>query len=202
MLGSTEPRRKVATASISGFDKLKDADIAIKELEAEDLLETIEEGVRQRKFGSVVRLQVNQEMPQHILQILKTNLELESGEVYRGKGLLGMSRLFALAQIDRPDLKYKPFLPTSPPELKPTSDEEDMFTLIRRRDILLHHPFQSFQPVVDFLRQAAHAPDVLAIKVVLYRVGRNSPVVEALLEAIEEAKQVAVLMELKARFDR
>ena len=183
------------------FHVTRDADIAIKELEAEDLLETIEEGVRQRKFGSVVRLQVNQEMPQHILQILKTNLELESGEVYRGKGLLGMSRLFALAQIDRPDLKYKPFLPTSPPELKPTSDEEDMFTLIRRRDILLHHPFQSFQPVVDFLRQAARDPDVLAIKVVLYRVGRNSPVVEALLEAIEEGKQVAVLMELKARFD-
>src|ERR1022692_4158242 len=143
------------------FHVTRDADIAIKELEAEDLLETIEEGVRQRKFGSVVRLQVNQEMPQHILQILKINLELESGEVYRGKGLLGLSRLFALAQIDRPDLKYKPFLPTSPPELKPTSDEEDMFTLIRRRDILLHHPFQSFQPVVDFLRQAARDPDVL-----------------------------------------
>src|SRR5450755_1855316 len=86
------------------FHVTRDADIAIKELEAEDLLETIEEGVRQRKFGSVVRLQVNQEMPQHILQILKTNLELESGEVYRGKGLLGLSRLFAVAQIDRPDL--------------------------------------------------------------------------------------------------
>ena len=93
------------------FHVTRDADIAIKELEAEDLLETIEEGVRQRKFGSVVRLQVNQEMPQHILQILMTNLEVDSGEVYRGKGLLGLSRLFALAQIDRPDLKYKPFLP-------------------------------------------------------------------------------------------
>jgi polyphosphate kinase len=183
------------------FYVTRDADIAIKELEAEDLLETIEEGVRQRKFGSVVRLQVNQEMPQHILQILKSNLELDNGEIYRGKGLLGLSRLFALAQVDRPDLKYQPFLPTSPSELKPVTDEEDIFTLIRRRDILLHHPFQSFQPVVDFLRQAARDPDVLAIKVVLYRVGRNSPVVEALLEAIEEGKQVAVLMELKARFD-
>ena len=100
------------------FHVTRDADIAIKELEADDLLETIEEGVRQRKFGSVVRLQVNQEMPQHILQILMTNLEVEAGEVYRGKGLLGLSRLVAVAQIDRPDLKYKPFLPASPPELQ------------------------------------------------------------------------------------
>ena len=183
------------------FHVTRDADIAIKELEAEDLLETIEEGVRQRKFGSVVRLQVNQRMPQHILQILMTNLEVDASEVYRSKGLLGLSRLAAVAQIDRPDLKYKPFLPTMPPELKPQGDDEDLFSIIRRRDVLLHHPFQSFQPVVDFLRKAARDPDVLAIKVVLYRVGRNSPVVEALLEAIEEGKQVAVLMELKARFD-
>ncbi len=183
------------------FHVTRDADIAIKELEADDLLETIEEGVRQRKFGSVVRLQVNQQMPQHILQILMSNLEVEPSQVYRSKGLLGMSRLLAVAQIERSDLKYKPFLPSSPPELQPATDEEDLFAIIRQRDVLLHHPFQSFQPVVDFLRKAARDPDVLAIKVVLYRVGRNSPVVEALLEAIEEGKQVAVLMELKARFD-
>lgn len=183
------------------FHVTRDAEVAIKELEAEDLLETIEEGVRQRKFGSVVRLQVNQQMPQHILQILMTNLEVDSSQVYRIKGLLGLSRLSTLSQIDRPDLKYKPFLPSVPPELKPLSEEEDLFTIIRSRDVLLHHPFQSFQPVIDFLRKAAHDPDVLAIKVVLYRVGRNAPVVEALLEAIEEGKQVAVLMELKARFD-
>jgi polyphosphate kinase len=183
------------------FHVTRDAEVAIKELEAEDLLETIEEGVRQRKFGSVVRLQVNQQMPQHILQILMTNLEIDSSEVYRTKGLLGLSRLSTVAQIERPDLKYKPFLPTVPPELKTLSEEEDIFSIVRSRDVLLHHPFQSFQPVVDFLRKAAQDPDVLAIKVVLYRVGRNSPVVEALLEAIEEGKQVAVLMELKARFD-
>ncbi len=183
------------------FHVTRDADIAIKELEAEDLLESIEEGVRQRKFGSVVRLQVNQQMPQHILQILMTNLELESGDVYREKGLLGMSRMAAAAQIDRADLKYKPFIPASPAELQPSGEEDDIFSIIRSRDVLLHHPFQSFQPVVDFLRRAARDPDVLAIKMVLYRVGRNSPVVEALLEAIEEGKQVAVLIELKARFD-
>ena len=183
------------------FHVTRDADIAIKELEAEDLLETIEEGVRQRKFGSVVRLQVTQQMPQHILQILMTNLEVDATEVYRAKGLLGLSRLSTVAQIDRPDLKYKPFLPSAPPELNPLAEDEDIFSIIRTRDVMLHHPFQSFQPVVDFLRRAARDPDVLAIKVVLYRVGRNSPVVEALLEAIEEGKQVAVLMELKARFD-
>jgi polyphosphate kinase len=183
------------------FHVTRDADIAIKELEADDLLETIEEGVRQRKFGSVVRLQVNQQMPQHILQILMENLEVEPSQVYRSKGLLGLSRLAALTQIERPDLKYTPFLPSSPLELQPANDEDDLFAIIRQRDVLLHHPFQSFQPVVDFLRKAARDPDVLAIKVVLYRVGRNSPVVEALLEAIEEGKQVAVLMELKARFD-
>jgi polyphosphate kinase len=183
------------------FHVTRDAEVAIKELEAEDLLETIEEGVRQRKFGSVVRLQVNHQMPQHILQILMTNLEVDSNEVYRTKGLLGLSRLSTVAQIERPDLKYMPFLPSTPPELNPLSDDEDLFSIIRSRDVLLHHPFESFQPVVDFLRKAAQDPDVLAIKVVLYRVGRNSPVVEALLEAIEEGKQVAVLMELKARFD-
>ncbi len=183
------------------FHVTRDADIAIKELEAEDLLETIEEGVRQRKFGSVVRLQVSQEMPQHILQILVTNLEVDPGEVYRQKGLLGLNRLSAVAGIDRPDLKYPPFIPAASQELQPSSEDEDLFSIIRKRDILLHHPFESFQPVVDFLHRAARDPDVLAIKVVLYRVGRNSPVVEALLEAMEEGKQVAVLMELKARFD-
>ena len=183
------------------FHITRDADIAIKELEAEDLLETIEEGVRQRKFGSVVRLLVNRQMPQHILNILASNLEVDTSEIYRSKGLLGLSRMMAVAQIDRPDLKYKAFLPTIPAELNPENDDEDLFSVIRRRDVLLHHPFQSFQPVVDFLKQAARDPNVLAIKMVLYRVGRNSPVVEALLEAIEEGKQVAVLMELKARFD-
>src|SRR6185503_19446241 len=111
---------------------------AIKELEAEDLLETIEEGVRQRKFGSVVRLQVNKEMPQPILQILMTNLEVDPSEVYRKSGLLGLSRFAAVAQIDRPDLKYQPFLPSAPPELKPLADDEDLFAIIRHNDVLLH----------------------------------------------------------------
>ncbi len=183
------------------FHVTRDAEVAIKELEAEDLLETIEEGVRQRRFGSVVRLMVTTTMPSHILDILMSNLEVHSSEVYRVKGPLSLKRLMDLHHIDRAELKEAPFVPAIPDSIKPASEDEDIFATIQRNDILLHHPFDSFQPVIDFLRKAAHDPNVLAIKMVLYRVGRNAPVVEALLEAMEEDKQVAVLVELKARFD-
>jgi polyphosphate kinase len=179
------------------FHVTRDAEMAIQELEAADLLETVEEGVRQRRFGAVVRLKVNTAMPQAILDILTANLEIEEGLVMRVDGPLSLTRLKHLASVDRPELKYKPFTPRP---LKP-HDEEDFFGMVRRSDLLIHHPFDSFQPVVDFLRAAAKDPHVLAIKMTLYRVGRNSPVVEALLEANERGKQVAVLVELKARFD-
>jgi polyphosphate kinase len=182
------------------FHVTRDADIAIKELEAEDLLETIEEGVRQRKFGSVIRLLVAQDMPAPVLEILRNNLELERSEIYRTHQPLALKRLSGLYSLERPDLKYPPFVPALVPALAPT-DDEDIFGLIRRGNILLHHPFDSFQPVVEFLRHAAHDPSVLAIKICLYRAGRNSPIVGALLEAVEEDKQVAALVELKARFD-
>ncbi|HKE21464.1 MAG TPA: polyphosphate kinase 1 [Bryobacteraceae bacterium] len=182
------------------FHVTRDADIAIKELEAEDLLETVEEGVRQRRFQNVVRLMVTQDMPAAMLQILSSNLEVGASEVYRTFGPLSLKRLMDLHSLDRPDLKDAPFVPAIPPELAET-EEDDIFALIRRRDILLHHPFDSFQPVIEFLRKAAHDPAVLAIKICLYRVGRNAPVVKALLEAVEEDKQVAALVELKARFD-
>jgi polyphosphate kinase len=183
------------------FHVTRDADIEIKELEAEDLLETIEEGVRQRRFQSVMRLMVTQDMPAPIVNILMNNLEVDSNEVYRTTRPLSLSRLSGLCGIDRPDLKFVPFVPAIPQGLVENGEEEDIFALIRRRDVFLHHPFDSFQPVVEFLRKAARDPAVLAIKICLYRVGRNSPVVEALLEAIEEDKQVAALVELKARFD-
>ncbi len=180
------------------FHVTRDADFSIQELEAEDLLETIEEGVRQRRFGSVVRLMVTHEMPLHILEILKSNLEVEDRDVYRVAGPLSMKRLMEVYQLDRKEMKDPPFAPAVPPAL---ANDADIFAAIRNRNILLHHPFDSFQPVIELLRKAAHNPAVLAIKACLYRVGRNSPVVEALLEAIEEDKQVAVLVELKARFD-
>ncbi len=182
------------------FRVTRDAEVEIQELESDDLLETIEEAVWQRRFGAVVRLQVGSNLPEHILETLVANLELDPREVYPVDGPLDLGRLRQLLSLERPDLKDAPFLPYTPPELNPKS-EEDIFAVLRRGDVLLHHPFDSFQPVVEFLRRAAEDPEVLAIKITLYRVGRNSPVVESLLSAIENGKQVAVLLELKARFD-
>jgi polyphosphate kinase len=145
-------------------------------------------------------LQADTRIPPGILQILTEQLEVQASDVYLVDGPLDLSRLRQLNGLDRPDLKYKPFSPSTPPDLQPKA-KEDVFALIRREDILLHHPFESFQPVVEFIRAAARDPDVLAIKMTLYRVGRNSPIVQALLEGIEEGKQVSVLLELKARFD-
>jgi len=183
------------------FHVTRDAEMAIKELEAEDLLETIEEGVRQRRFGDAVRLMVTNEMPPYLLDILVHNLELSANDVYRVAGPLSLKRVMEIFNLDRPDLKYPPFVPALPPELAKKSAQADLFAQIRNQDILLHHPFDTFQPVVEFLRRAARDDDVLALKACLYRVGRNSPIVGALLDAIEEDKQVAALVELKARFD-
>ena len=182
------------------FRVTRDADIVIQELEASDLLETIEQGVRQRRFGSVVRVTIDEQMPRHTRDILIDNLELDPKDIYTLKGPLGLSGLMSLYSIERYDLKDAPFVPVTPPSLNGKA-YDDIFAAIRRGDILLHHPYDSFAPVVDFLRTAARDPDVLAIKQTLYRVGRNSPVVETLLEASENRKQVAVLVELKARFD-
>jgi len=182
------------------FRVTRDAEVAIQELESDDLLETVEEAMRQRRFSSVVRLQVDANVSERILEILTSNLPIDKQDVYRIRGSIGLSRLMELYALDRPDLKDKPFVPFVPPSLRADA-EEDIFSVIRREDLLLHHPYESFQPVVDFLQEAAQDPQVLAIKVTLYRVGRNSPIVGALLDAIERGKQVAVLVELKARFD-
>jgi polyphosphate kinase len=182
------------------FRVTRDAEVAIQELESDDLLETVEEAMRQRRFSSVVRLQVDTNISDKILEILTNNLPIDTQDVYRIHGSIGLARLMELYPLDRADLKDKPFLPYVPPSLSADSGE-DIFSVIRREDILLHHPYESFQPVVEFLQQAARDPNVLAIKMTLYRVGRNSPIVAALLDAIEKGKQVSVLVELKARFD-
>ena len=187
--------------AVHPFHVTRDAEIAIKELEAEDLLETIAEGVRQRRFGSVVRLKVTHDMPRSILKILMINLEVDPSDVYRLAPPISSKRTMFLYGLDRPDLKSPPLLPNIPPQLGNAVSGDDFFAVIRANNILLHHPFDSFQPVVEFLRHAARDPNVLAIKMVLYRIGRDSPIVAALLEANENGKQVAVLVELKARFD-
>src|SRR5580698_3822959 len=151
------------------FHVTRDADVAIQELESDDLLETIEEAVWRRRFRAVIRLQVDRGIPPAIVKLLAEELEVEERAVYRVDGPLDLSRLKQLYSLDRPDLKYKPFSPHTPAELQPRS-KEDIFATIRREDILLHHPFESFQPVVEFIRTAAHDPGVLAIKMTLYRV--------------------------------
>lgn len=183
------------------FRVTRDADMVIQELEAGDLLESIEQVVRQRRFGSVMRLTVNDAMPTRMREILIANLEMDRRDMYTVDGPLGLSDLILLYNIDRPDLKDPPLRPTVPVSLRYDYRDSGLFMAIRQEDILVHHPYDSFKPVVEFLKLAARDPDVLAIKQTLYRVGRNSPVVDALLEARENGKEVAVLVELKARFD-
>lgn len=183
------------------FRVTRDADMVIQELEADDLLETMEQSVRQRRFGLVTRLSIDESMPSRIRDILIENLEVDRHDVYIVPAPLGLGHLMQLHSLDRPDLKDPPLKQTLPMPLRSDTHDGNLFAAMRREDMLMHHPYDSFKPVVDFLRQAARDPDVLAIKQTLYRVGRNAPVVEALLEARENGKEVAVLVELKARFD-
>ncbi len=180
------------------FRVTRDADIEIEEDEAADLLAAIEQSVESRFFGKVVRLEVDKAMPKRIRDILVENLGLQPYQVYALDGPVGMASLWELMQVDRPDLKDKPFTPSIPPAL---TTGESIFSVIRRQDILLYHPYDSFTPVLDFLDAAAQDPAVLAIKQTLYRVGKNAPVVKTLMKARENGKQVAALVELKARFD-
>ena len=186
------------------FHITRNSDMDIQELEAIDLLEIIEESVRKRRFGAVVRMLIPRNMPLEIKKILIDNLKVDPNDVYALNAPLVHSSLMELAKIDRPDLKDKPFLPAVPATIKSldAADPGSIFEAIRKNNILVHHPYDSFNPVVDFLRSAAKDPAVLAIKQTLYRVGQNSPVVNTLLDASREyRKQVAVLVELKARFD-
>lgn len=183
------------------FRITRNADLEIEGNEAADLLEAIEATVRRRRFGFVVRFTVAADIPKHVRNLLATNLNVSPENTYEGTGPLGLSGLMSLAKLDRPDLKDPPYTPVLPPRLRDLEDPEEIFDAIREGDILLHHPYDSFAPVVDFLRAAARDPNVIAIKQTLYRAGANSPVVDALLEATENGKQVSALVELKARFD-
>jgi polyphosphate kinase len=184
------------------FRIVRDADIEIQELEADDLLETMQQNIRKRKFGSVVQVAVYDSMPENIRELLVDNLEVSRNDVYVLDSPLGLSGLWQLySSVERHDLKDIAYKPRVPKAFRNTATATDIFDAIRNGNILMHHPYDSFNPVVDFLNAAARDPQVLAIKQTLYRVGANAPVVEALLEAAERGKEVAVLVELKARFD-
>jgi polyphosphate kinase len=184
----------------SFFHVTRDAELAIQELETDDLLESIQEAIWRRRFRDAVRLQVDSGASQKIIDLLTGNLELDHNDVYRVDGPLNISRIKALLTLERTDLKDKPFVPSVPAGFSAVA-KSDMFSVMGQSDILLHYPYESIQPLVDLLRVAARDPDVMAIKMTLYRVGPKSPIVEALLDAIQQGKQVAVLVELKARFD-
>ncbi len=185
------------------FHVTRNGDMQIQELEALDLLDMMETSVRRRRFGQVLRLVITSKMPRPIRNILQENLRVEDNDVYVLEMPLVLSSLMQLTRIERYDLKDRPFVPATPAALRDMEEDPgSIFAAIRDNHILLHHPYDSFNPVVDFLRAAARDPEVLAIKQTLYRVGKKSPVVQALLEAAREYdKQVAVLVELKARFD-
>lgn len=184
------------------FRVLRNADIDYEheqDDELRDVMSIIEQSVRERRFGSVVRVSMPQDTSQRMLNRIRAGLQVRSdNDVYLIPGALGSANLFQMTGVDRPDLKYPSYVPYIPQEF---SSSDTIFEAIRRQDFAVHHPYDSFAPVEEFFRAAATDPDVLAIKATLYRVGSNSPVVQALMDARENEKQVTVLVELKARFD-
>jgi len=181
------------------FRVTRDASVSVKDVDADDLLSVVEENIDRRGFGPAVRLEIPDTPAANSVENLLTgHLGLEPRDVYKTAGPLGKVDLWELTRLNRPDLKVPSVEAVTPPALR---SDEPIFDVLRRRDVFLYHPYESFMPVVEFVRQAARDPQVLAIKQTLYRIDKSSPIVAALLEARENGKQVAVLVELKARFD-
>lgn len=180
------------------FRVIRDADLVIQEDEADDLLESIDQGLRQRRHGALALLSVESGVPRRVLDILIENFEVEEENVLRTKDRQGFGDWMEISALHRPELKYPPFQPAP---IWATADAETIFDELRQRDRLVHHPFQSFGAVEAFLKAAVSDPQVIGIKMTLYRIGANSPLIDLLLTAADAGKQVAVLVELKARFD-
>jgi polyphosphate kinase len=180
------------------FRVTRDADIEIREEEAEDLLSQIQEELRRRRFGTPVRLEVSPDMPPEMIEYLTSSLGLGSEDVYVFDGPLHAQDLSSLYDVDRPDLKNLPFSQSVPEWYR---EHDSIFDAIREGDRLLHHPYDTYECVTGFINQAVEDPDVVAIKICLYRTGPDSPIPPALIRAAEQGKQVTVLMEIKARFD-
>jgi polyphosphate kinase len=180
------------------FRVTRDMDIAILEDEAHDLLSIVDREIRRRRFGACVRLEVGVGIPDRIRRLLLEKLEIDEDDIYESSGPLGLAALMTVALLNRPELRDPPFVPRIPTEL---GDGRDPFAVVRHGDVLLHHPYDSFSPVLDFLRRAAEDAHVLAIKMTLYRAGSTADAVRALVRAAENGKQVTVSIEIKARFD-
>jgi polyphosphate kinase len=181
------------------FRVTRNSDLLVEEEEAEDLLVALEGELSQRQWGEAVRLEVADNCPEQMWQYLSEVMNLRPQDVYQVNGPVNLNRLLAIPDlIDRPDLKYPPFTPRLPKAAQPAVD---FFAELRKGDLLVHHPFDSFAPVIEFLRAAARDPNVLAIKQTLYRTGAKSGVVDALMEAAKNGKEVTVVVELRARFD-
>jgi len=194
--GELFPGYQVAGAH--AFRVTRNSDLYIDEEEAENLLKKIEEELRNLRRGDAVRLEIEEGVADDIFTTLCAHLDLPREYVFRMSGPINLLRLQSLADLDRPDLKYPPFVPAN---ASPLREPSRIFDSVRTRDVLLHHPYDSFSPVVDFVEQAARDPSVVAIKQTLYRTSGDSPIVRALIEASRNAKQVTALVELKARFD-
>ena len=191
------PGTQVKSAHL--FRIIRDADLEIEQDEADDLLETVDRSLKQLRHGAISLLQVDAAMPPRVLNILAENFEVGDDVIMRTAYRLGFGDWMQLTGIHRPELKYPPFSPRS--LWRPDEDPEVLFDQLRYQDVLVHHPYQSFGSVEAFLRAAVKDPHVIAIKMTLYRIGANSPLINLLIQAAEAGKQVAVLVELKARFD-
>ena len=195
-LHSLFPRMRMSKGHL--FRVTRDADVEIRDDKAADLLALIKESLRERRFGLAVRLEVSSTMPAEMIEYLTTSLRLEPEDVYQIDGLLDIGDLMELYGVNEPDLKDKPLKTVVAPALR---NKESIFSAIKKQDVLLHHPYSSFGTIVDFIDAAAKDPDVVAIKMCLYRTGKKSPIPQALIEASERGKQVTCVVELKARFD-
>jgi polyphosphate kinase len=180
------------------FRVTRDADVEIRDDKAADLLGRIKESLRERRFGNAVRLEVSDAMPSSMVRYLTESLKIESADVYVMGGILGVGDLMQLYSLDKPELRDRPIRMTVP---APLSKKRRIFDAIKNQDVLLHHPYTSYTTVTEFIEAAAKDPRVLAIKICLYRTGKNSPIPEALIEASERGKQVTAVVEIKARFD-
>jgi polyphosphate kinase len=181
------------------FRVTRNSNLYLDEEETDNFLETVEHELRKRSRGAAVRLEVQSDCPQHITDQLLQTFALTEEDLYRVNGPINFLRLMPVTEeVDRPDLKFRPLVPT---RVTLPEHTQDIFSQIRSKPILLHHPYDSFEAVLDFIRQAAEDPQVMAIKQTLYRTGRHSPIVEALAEAAESGKQVTVVIELKASFE-